>query len=94
MVTPTGEVLVATFRVEDGSFGHIDDTGLFTPSGTRGGITYIEAHVGSKVLRTQLTIEISWVQNGAPDDPNAGMSERRLRRRRRRRPGRRRSATT
>jgi hypothetical protein len=72
VVTPKGEMLVATFRVEDGSFGHIDEKGLFTPSGTRGGVTYIEAHIGTKVLRTQLTIEIDWVQNG--DSAGTGTS--------------------
>jgi hypothetical protein len=65
-----GQVVPASFRVEDGGFGHVDGEGLFTPTGTRGGATFIEARVGSKVMRTKLTIEIEWTQNGAVDDPN------------------------
>lgn len=69
-VTNHGAVVSAAFKVENGELGHIDDTGLFTPSGERGGITVIEARVGQEVLHTLLTIEIEWVQNGAdPDHP-------------------------
>lgn len=62
----------ATFRVEKGALGRIDDTGLFTASGIAGGTTLVEARAGARVLHTELTIEIEWVQNGAePVDPNA-----------------------
>ena len=70
---PNGALQRAVFRVEDGGFGHIDSDGLFTPTGTRAGVTWIEARVGSTVLRTQLTIELSWTQNGAVEDPNTAL---------------------
>jgi hypothetical protein len=74
VTTRDGTALDAKFRVEDGSFGSIDEHGVFTPSGKRGGTTFIEARVGATVLRTELTIDITWEQSGAPADPNAGMS--------------------
>lgn len=65
-----GTSVPADYRVENGELGHIDGDGLFTPSGTRGGTTVIEARVGARVLQTVLTIELEWVQDGAdPDHP-------------------------
>jgi hypothetical protein len=58
------------FRVEDGTLGRIDDNGLFTASGTHGGVTFIEVRVGDLVKRVQVTIVIEWVQNGE-DGPQA-----------------------
>jgi len=46
-----GAVVPAIFRVDSGELGRIDDDGLFTPSGTRGGETLIEARVGSRILQ-------------------------------------------
>lgn len=65
-----GAVVPAIFRVDIGELGRIDQDGLFTASGTRGGATLIEARVGQRVLHTLLTIELEWEQNGAdPDHP-------------------------
>jgi hypothetical protein len=64
-VTNFGMPVPAAFRVDRGELGRIDDEGLFTPSGTHGGETMIEARVGERVLQAKLTIEIEWVQNGA-----------------------------
>ena len=62
--TPTGTVLAATFRVEDGSFGQ-STTRPVHADGQARRLTFIEARVGTMVLRTQLTIDITWEQNGA-----------------------------
>lgn len=69
--TAGGLAVDANFRVEDGSLGSIDDEGVFTPSGMRGGVTWVEARVGEYVLRAQVTVLLEWVQNG-DEDAQAG----------------------
>jgi hypothetical protein len=67
-----GERVAAAFQLADASLGDIDDDGLFTPNGTRAGVTQVTARSGRMTLTTDLTVELQWVQNGATPDSKAG----------------------
>jgi hypothetical protein len=67
-----GAAVPAAFQLADATLGDIDDNGLFTANGSRAGVTTVTARTGRMTFSTELTVEVSWVQNGATADPDAG----------------------
>jgi hypothetical protein len=53
-----------SWRVENPSLGYIDPNGVFTPTGTVGGVETIEAVVGNQKPTATVTINIAYQQNG------------------------------
>lgn len=66
-----GQKVPARFELDNAELGTIDEHGLFTAFGTRGGEVNVEARVGDRLVRTVLTLQVSWIQNGGDEDPNS-----------------------
>jgi hypothetical protein len=65
-VIASGKPVAATFRIDQADLGTIDrNTGLFTPSGTVGGVTTVHGTVGSTTVTTTVTVNVEIEQNGA-----------------------------
>jgi hypothetical protein len=65
-----GKSVPARFELDNAELGTIGEFGLFTAFGTRGGDVNVEARIGDRLVRTVLTVQMSWIQNGGIDDPN------------------------
>jgi hypothetical protein len=75
--TSLGEIGVS-WSIEQGYLGTIDASGLFTPSGTAGGVATIVASAGGQTATTTITVNVQTTDVGdpawtpAPGDPGAG----------------------
>ncbi len=66
-VTAGGHPVSATFSLNAGQLGTIDNTtGVFTPSGKVGGTLQVTGLYGGSMISTNLTVKISLVDNGGP----------------------------
>ncbi len=61
-----GQKTGAGWAIDRGELGSINGSGLFTPSGTTGGVGHITAAVGSQMATTTVTVNIVTTQLGDP----------------------------
>ena len=54
----------ASWRLEQGEFGNLSASGLFTPSGKLGGLVKVTAQAGNLKADAALTVKLKMVQNG------------------------------
>ncbi|MGH7298669.1 MAG: hypothetical protein ACRELB_27255, partial [Polyangiaceae bacterium] len=74
--TLNGQPTAAGWSFDRGELGVIDAKGLFTASGTYGGVGHVTASVGTQKASTTVTIDLSTTQQGDPswsnNPPDAG----------------------
>ncbi len=68
--TVSDRPITVGWSVDRGELGSISSSGLFTPSGTVGGVVTIRASLNGKVVEQQILIRVTKTQNG----PSAGQS--------------------
>jgi len=56
--------LSATWRLDQGEFGDLSSSGVFTPSGKVGGVVKVTASAGNLKATTTLTVKLKMSQNG------------------------------